>query len=582
MSRHRNVRKLNIQEELDDDYEDDYDFDDYEEEEDGEESQNFSQPPIKFDKSTTIKKSTPETSQPKSPSKNGQIKQNLIAPTIENLKINESLSKDRSSSKSPSRVLTPKQTLTNLEMAIAAVPKYRFLMLRKRTRPEESKSALNLIIVGHVDAGKSTLLGHLLYQLGNVDERSMHRYKQDSSRLGKSSFAFAWILDENEEERSRGVTMDIAKTAIESPSGKKFYIFDAPGHKDFIPNMISGATQADAALLVINSTRGEFETGFDQGGQTREHALLVRSLGVSRLIVAVNKLDTVDWSKERYDELCSILSVFLHKRAGFEFVQFVPVSGLFGINLTKKPPADCPLTIWYSGENCPTLIEALDSIPLTTTSTSDQPLRIIVTDIIRISPTLLTVTAKVEGGHVEIGDKLFLMPEAVAVTVKTLSIDESLHISQSSKTTSTTDQQICFGGDQIIITLNGTFEPDSVYPGNVFCRGGTELLHPCHCFIARLVIFDIKMPILRGANAELFVHSLRVPCIISKLKCIHPGSKELEKKNPRLLPRNVSAIVEIKTEQLISVESFNKNKQLGRLALRSNGETIAAGIIIDC
>lgn len=499
-----------------------------------------------------------------------------IAPTVENLKIDAGYSKDRSDSKSPSRALTPKQTLSNLEMAIAAVPKY-----RKLTRPDESKSALNLVIIGHVDAGKSTMIGHLLYQLGNVDERALHRYKQDSSRLGKSSFAFAWILDENEEERSRGVTMDIAKASIEIPSGKKIYILDAPGHKDFIPNMISGATQADAALLVVNSTRGEFETGFDQGGQTREHALLVRALGVSRLIVAVNKLDTTDWSKERYDELCSILSVFLQKRTGFEFVQFVPVSGLFGINLAKCPPSDHPLAVWYKGEDCPTLVEALDSLPITSTSSAEQPLRIVVNDILRTSPTILTVSAKVEGGHVETGDKLFLMPEAIAVVVKTLSIDESLPISQSSKTISPSDQQICFGGDQVTLTLSGTFEPDSVYPGNVFCRGGTELLHPCQRFLARLVTFDIRMPILRGAHAELFVHSLRVPCVISKLNVIHPGSKELEKKNPRLLPRNVSAIVEIKTEQAISVESFNKNKQLGRLALRSNGETIAAGIIID-
>uniref|UniRef100_A0A915MGT4 Large ribosomal subunit protein mL52 n=1 Tax=Meloidogyne javanica TaxID=6303 RepID=A0A915MGT4_MELJA len=393
---HRNVRKLNIAE--------------------------VDQPIQYADKSTTKKQKPVEAIQNKSPSKNEQIKQNLaIAPTVENLKIDAGYSKDRSDSKSPSRALTPKQTLRN------------------------------------------------------VDERAMHRYKQDSSRLGKSSFAFAWILDQNEEERSRGVTMDIAKTSIETPSGKKIYILDAPGHKDFIPNMISGATQADAALLVVNSTRGEFETGFDQGGQTREHALLVRALGVSRLIVAVNKLDTADWSKERYDELCSILSVFLQKRTGFEFVQFVPVSGLFGINLVKCPPSDHSLAVWYFGKDCPTLVEALDSLPITSTSTAEQPLRIVVNDILRTSPTILSVSAKVEGGHVETGDKLFLMPEAIAVVVKALSIDESSSsTSQSSKNISPpADQQICFAGDQITLTLSGNFEPDSVYPGNVFCRGGT-------------------------------------------------------------------------------------------------------------
>ena len=190
--------------------------------------------------------------------------------------------------------------------------------------------------VGHVDAGKSTLMGHLLCLLGHVSKKELHKNKTESQKLGKGSFAYAWVLDETGEERERGVTIDVAQTKFQTPK-KTVNLLDAPGHKDFVPNMISGASQADVAILVVDSTPGGFEAGFEQGGQTREHVVLVRALGVQTLIVAVNKMENVGWCQKRYDHVSTELGVFL-KSVGFKNneIIFIPVSGLEGENLLEK------------------------------------------------------------------------------------------------------------------------------------------------------------------------------------------------------------------------------------------------------
>ncbi|KAK5982245.1 Elongation factor Tu [Trichostrongylus colubriformis] len=286
-----------------------------------------------------------------------------VIPSITNLRLSEPAGSD---SKSPARKKSaansspgnlPSNSSTHRLSQLAAIASAPATPKRSRRR-DEGKELINLVVVGHVDAGKSTLMGHLLCQLGCVDQRTLHKYKQESARSGKASFAFAWVLDETEEERSRGVTMDIAKTTFETYS-KRVLLLDAPGHKDFIPNMITGASQADAAILVVNSTSGEFETGFENGGQTREHAMLLRSLGVGQLVVAVNKLDTVDWSQERFQEIEAVMKAFLSKQAGFSKVRFVPVSGLCGENLAQRVPDDHPLRKWYNGE-C--LIECIGTV----------------------------------------------------------------------------------------------------------------------------------------------------------------------------------------------------------------------------
>jgi elongation factor 1 alpha-like protein len=225
-------------------------------------------------------------------------------------------------------------------------------------RESGGKAQINLVVVGHVDAGKSTLMGHLLYLLGNVSKRVMHKNEVESQKVGKASFAYAWVLDETGEERTRGITMDVGQQEFETEH-RRVMLLDAPGHRDFIPNMITGAAQADVSVLVVNAATGEFEAGFESGGQTREHAMLVRSLGVKQMAVAVNKMDTVDWSAERFADIVSKLKLFL-KQAGFREldVSYVPCSGLTAENLVK--PSTVPeLTSWYGG---PTLLATIGKL----------------------------------------------------------------------------------------------------------------------------------------------------------------------------------------------------------------------------
>lgn len=299
---------------------------------------------------------------------------------------------------------------------------------RKSTR----KELINLVVIGHVDAGKSTLMGHLLFLLGFVSKKQLHRYETDSKKIGKASFMYAWVLDETQEERNRGITMDVAQSRFETKN-RLVNLLDAPGHKDFIPNMITGAAQADVAILVVDSTKGEFETGFDAGGQTREHTLLIRSLGVSQLVVAINKLDNVDWNPERYNEIVTKLSAFL-KQTGFkdQDVTFVPCSGLTGDNLVERSKTQALLS-WYNG---PCLIEVIGQLKyhincilnkffhLDSFKPPERPIRkpfrMCINDIFKGHIAGVNVSGRILAGSVQINQKLTILPACEQCVVKGL------------------------------------------------------------------------------------------------------------------------------------------------------------------
>ncbi|KAH1010471.1 protein HBS1 [Dendroctonus ponderosae] len=422
------------------------------------------------------------------------------------------------------------------------------------------KEHLYMVVIGHVDAGKSTLMGRLLCELGQVNKKTMHKYEQESKKVGKQSFMYAWVLDEAGEERNRGITMDVGRHSFETKN-KEITILDAPGHKDFIPNMISGAAQADVGLLVVDATKGEFETGFDLGGQTREHALLVKSLGVNQLTVVINKLDTVSWSKDRFDEIVQKLKSFL-RQAGFKEnnVNFVPCSGLTGQNLIQ-PPTENEILEWYDG---PCLIEAIDKFTSPARPVI-KPFRFSVNDIFKGTGSGFCVEGRIETGLINIGDKVMICPSKDQSAVKTIMIDDA-------------SKRIAFAGDQATLTLSG-LEIQNVSIGNILC----DVHYPIpvsNKFEARILVFSVAIPITKGYSVILHHQSLAEQAVITKLIFqLNKSSGEVEKKHPRYLRKNSNAIVEITVSKPIALELFSECKELGRVMLRVAGTTIAAGLI---
>jgi len=234
----------------------------------------------------------------------------------------------------------------------------------------KEKNHINLVVIGHVDSGKSTSTGHLIYKCGGIDKRTIEKFEKEASEMGKGSFKYAWVLDKLKAERERGITIDIALWKFETAKGV-FTIIDAPGHRDFIKNMITGTSQADVAILIIAAGTGEFEAGISKEGQTREHALLAFTMGVKQMIVCINKMDdkSVNYGKDRYEEIKKEVSDYL-KKVGYnpDKINFIPISGWVGDNMIDRSEN----MKWYTG---PILIEALDALE-PPKRPKDKPLRL--------------------------------------------------------------------------------------------------------------------------------------------------------------------------------------------------------------
>jgi len=424
----------------------------------------------------------------------------------------------------------------------------------------EGKSNLNLVVVGHVDAGKSTMMGHLLYKLRFVSKQQMHKFAKESKEQNKASFAYAWVMDQGDDERQRGVTVDVGVKYFETEH-RQITLLDAPGHRDFIPNMITGAAQADVAILVVPAGTGEFERSFERNGQTKEHALLVRYCGVRRLIVAINKMDSCGWSEERFRDLKWKLEEFLAE-GGYDpsGLMFVPVSGLEGLNLNERLPEG--VADWYRGPSILEGIDGLEPIP----RPSDKPLRMVVTDIFKtLTLGAMTVSGKLESGIIMKGENVWVAPSGNIAKVKGIikhQGNEEVRVSFAK------------AGENVDVGLQG-IEETMIGLSSILCEEGFPI-PVVNQFIAEINTFDsLAVPLLHGTQVQVHVQTTQVPGIVSRL--ISSG----EKRSPRFIRKNQQARVQIHVTDTICVEKYDDFRPFSRILLRQNGVTIAAGRVLE-
>ncbi|KAG6013138.1 hypothetical protein E4U43_007473 [Claviceps pusilla] len=440
-------------------------------------------------------------------------------------------------------------SVSNLKVSDAPPPKSKGLDVVKEYEKSNSKKSISFVVVGHVDAGKSTLMGRLLLELKYVQERTVDKYRRQAEKSGKQSFALAWVMDQRTEERERGVTIDIATNHFETPN-TKFTILDAPGHRDFVPNMIAGASQADFAILVIDANTGAYEKGLK--GQTREHVLLLRSLGVQRLIVAVNKLDMVGWSQERFDEISQQVMGFL-TGLGFQskLVSFIPISGLNGDNIASK--TDDKAAAWYTGM---TLIEALEVSEPSTSRSLTKPFRMAISEVFRSQQQgTTTLAGRIDTGTIQIGDAVVVQPSGESAYIKSIMVDAD-------------SQEWAVAGQSVSIALTD-MDPIHIRVGDILC-GAANPISVGDTFIMRAMAFEHLMPMpidLHRGRLHAAGQIQSIPATLDK------ATGEVIKKKPKVVQPGGVARVMIKLASKVPLEKGQ------RVVLRSGGETIAAGLL---
>ncbi|GAU16275.1 hypothetical protein TSUD_299070, partial [Trifolium subterraneum] len=428
------------------------------------------------------------------------------------------------------------------------------------------KRHLNVVFIGHVGvehlcsedddneqyAGKSTTGGQILYLSGQVDERTIQKYEKEAKDKSRESWYMAYIMDTNEEERAKGKTVEVGRAHFETETSR-FTILDAPGHKSYVPNMISGASQADIGVLVISARKGEFETGYEKGGQTREHVQLAKTLGVSKLLVVVNKMDdpTVKWSKDRYVDIEAKMIPFL-KQSGYNVkkdVQFLPISGLIGANLkTRLDRSICP---WWDG---PCLFEALDAIEVPLRD-PNGPFRMPILDKFKDMGTV--VMGKVESGSIREGDSLLIMPNKDHVKVVAIYIDEN-RVKRAGP------------GENLRVRVSGVEEED-ISSGFVLSSTASPIPAVTE-FVAQLSILELldNAIFTAGYKAMLHVHSIVEECeVIELIHQIDLKTKKPMKKKVLFVKNGAGVVCRIQVSNSICIEKFSDFPQLGRFTLRT-------------
>lgn len=420
----------------------------------------------------------------------------------------------------------------------------------------KDKPHLNLVFIGHVDHGKSTTVGRMLFDSGTIDDQTLRKLKEKAEELGKGGFEFAFVMDGLKEERERGVTIDLAHKKFETD---KFFftVIDAPGHKDFIKNMITGASQADAGVLVVAANDGIM-------AQTKEHMFLSRTLGVEQLIIAVNKMDMKDYAEDAFNKVKEDVTNLL-KTVGYkpDDIKFVPIASLPGDNVVKKTDK----MSWYSG---PTLLEAINEFKEPQKPTN-LPLRLPIQDVYNITGIGVVPVGRVETGIMKVGDKVTVVPgrEGKGVTGECKTIEMHHEMMQSAEP-----------GDNIGFNVRGIGKKD-------IARG--DVLGPADNvptvaseFTAQIVILNHPTVVTIGYTPVFHIHTAQVACqIIEIVKQINPATGEVVKEKPDFVKNGDAAIIKFKPTHPLVVEKQSEIPQLARFAIRDSGSTVAAGMIID-
>lgn len=436
--------------------------------------------------------------------------------------------------------------------ATASVPK-------TKTKPKDGviaqlnslslKPNISFVVIGHVDAGKSTLMGRLLLDAGAIPSKLVDKYEKESSKIGKGSFALAWLLDATEEERERGVTVDFGEASFETPKAR-FSVVDAPGHRDYVPNMIAGVSQAEVAVLVVDAATNAFESGFSLDGQTKEHAVLARGLGIDQMIVAINKLDIQDWSQDRFEDIKAQLEPFLQKNVGFNNVTYVPTSGKTGVNIVKPSSNAIP---WYNG---PTLVQSLESVKISPRNI-EGPFRFLVSNAFpEAYRSTIQCFGRVLSGIAEKNDPLVVNDTQCVVK----SVESGGY---------------AVAGSHASLEIGSSVE---IRPGDVITAPDGKL-NAMKKFESRLILFDIPRPLLVGTKLSFYMGRHNQMARVSKILAGLDKHGNALPKVPRHIIKGQAAKVELELEEPTILTTPSICKELGRFVLRLNGKTVGGGVV---
>ena len=561
----------------DDDYNDDYDDDYYEEEYEEEEDE---KPKKKPNKNKIEKKpqqnNNNKNNQPKNPPPNPQNQnkskqQNTKINSLELTKkeSNTSSSMALSLSSSSAVSISTKEKEKNIKSIkdLNDLESYPKIDYGGKYTSQEEKPTINLVIIGHVDSGKSTMIGHLLSLLNLIDKKIL-KNKLTTNSNSKEYIQYAFATDESSSERERGVTIDIGFKNF-STKTKNVVALDAPGHQDFIPNMIAGTSAADYALLVIDSGINAFDAGFYSGGRTKEHALLAKTLGVSKIIVAINKLELFNWEEKRYNEIVEILQKYLVDELGFndKDIYFIPTSGKTGDNLIK--PIESKNAKWYNG---PVLIDLIDNLPAPIRAI-DGPVRFIINDITK-NPVNgfqgINLYGKLDSGIISVNKEYIIFPYLNKEKIKTIAVNK-------------TKVDYIIPGQQAEILLNvnkNNKEELIIESGNIL----SSEKYPIPCvkqFKAHIKTYDLKTPITLGEKMMFYLQGQKKQITIKKIERIFNEGSKVSRNNTKFIPKNFYADVIIHSEDKICAELFKLNKRLSTFALRIKDDTQAMGYITE-